>query len=87
MDALPRDELWHTTPAWTRIDLAHVAPIIDRGIEESFGEPVPDLLEAVLDKLRERASAQDVVDVLAPVLDEDEAPALVERVWRFLVAT
>ena len=64
-----------------------MAPIIDRGIEESFGEPVPDLLEAVLDKLRERASAQDVVDVLAPVLDEDEAPALVERVWRFLVAT
>lgn len=87
VDALPRDELWHTTPAWTRIDLADVAPIIDRGIEESFGEPVPDLLEAVLDKLRERASAQDVVDVLAPVLDEDEAPALVERVWRFLVAT
>ena len=35
---------------------------------------------------RELAAAVDD-SVLAPVLDEDEAPALVERVWRFLVAT
>ena len=61
-----------------------IAPTIDAGIAASFGESVPDLQEAVLDKLREHANAQDVADVLEPVLD-DEAADVVDQVWRALL--
>lgn len=84
VQSLPRTELWGITPAWTRVDLAHIAPTIDAGIAASFGESVPDLQEAVLDKLREHANAQDVADVLEPVLD-DEAADVVDQVWRALL--
>lgn len=84
VEALSRHDLYQVTPAWTRIDVASAASVVDEGIAESFGERVPDLVEAALDKLREHASAQDVVDVLAPVLDE-EASDVVDKLWRFLL--
>ncbi|WFD04992.1 hypothetical protein MVES1_000317 [Malassezia vespertilionis] len=83
---LPADDtqLFAITPDWSRLDISSYTPLLDAGIEASFGEVVEDLRDAALEKLREEASAQEVLDVLEPVLD-DEAPALVASVWRALL--
>lgn len=58
--------------------------LLDQGIAASLGEVVDDLREAALERVRERASAHEIVDVLEPVLEED-AHALVASLWRALL--
>ncbi|KAL4403111.1 spliceosomal complex protein [Malassezia pachydermatis] len=84
--SLSRDTLWAITPDWANVDWPSIASLLDTGIAESFGESVPDLCDAAMEKLRDHADAHDIEEALAPVLDDD-APALVDQVWRALLST
>ncbi|WFD26201.1 hypothetical protein MNAN1_001178 [Malassezia nana] len=81
---LSREALWARTPRWDSLDVHLFQPLMDQGIAESFGEPVPDLVEAAMEQLQAHASASRVADVLTPVLDEDAA-GLVDTLWRALL--
>ena len=48
-------------------------------------EAVDDLRDAVLERVRERAPAAELIEVLEPVLEEDAAP-LVTSLWRAMLA-
>lgn len=91
---LPRDtaELFAIPPEWERVDGVRgrltsqndYGALVGAGIEASLGEAVDDLRDAVLERVREHASAPELVEVLEPVLEEDAAP-LVTSLWRALL--
>lgn len=84
--ALPSSdpELFTMTPIWEKVDDAAVdgryKSMLDEGIVESLGETAPDLVEALIETLRKRGSASDMLDVIAPVL-EDDADSLIRKLW------
>ena len=84
VEGLSREAVWALAPAWDSLDVAAFRPLLDRGIADSFGEPVPDLVDAAMEQLHAHAAAPDVAEVLEPVLDEDAA-ALVDTLWRALL--
>lgn len=66
-----RDGLLNMNPKWDWVDESVIQSKyrsqLDAGIEESIGEKVPELTEAVIEKLRGRSSAKEIVEVLEPV--------------------
>ena len=84
VEGLSREAVWALAPAWDSLDVAPFRPLLDPGIADSFGEPVPDLVDAAMEQLHAHAAAPDVAEVLEPVLDEDAA-ALVDTLWRALL--
>ncbi|WFD22412.1 hypothetical protein MEQU1_001082 [Malassezia equina] len=84
IDGWTREALWALVPLWDTLDIAAFRPLLDCGIAESFGESVPDLVDAAMEQLEAHASAADVADVLAPVLDDDAA-VVVDTLWRALL--
>lgn len=83
--AVPRAELWQAEPVWSRVEEAPLAQTLDDGIAASFGERVPDLVEAALEQVRAHGRADELHGVLEPVLDDEAAP-LVDAVWRAMLA-
>lgn len=66
-----REDLLNMNPKWDWVDESVIQSKyrnqLDEGIEESIGEKVPELTEAVIEKLRGRSSAKEIVEVLEPV--------------------
>ncbi|WFD35018.1 hypothetical protein MCUN1_001864 [Malassezia cuniculi] len=91
-DSIPdeRDALFAFAPEWTYVDDDAIAevyrPFVDTAILESVGERVEELVDVVIEQVKAHASADTLVEVLEPVLAED-APGLVEELWRKLVRT
>ncbi|KAI3628869.1 hypothetical protein CBS14141_000572 [Malassezia furfur] len=86
-EVLPLDaaELYTYPPDWDKIRVDDYVALLDAGIETSLGEAVDDLRDAVLERVRERAPAAELIEVLEPVLEEDAAP-LVTSLWRAMLA-
>lgn len=86
-EVLPLDaaELYTYPPDWDKIRVDDYVALLDAGIETSLGEAVDDLRDAVLERVRERAPAAKLIEVLEPVLEEDAAP-LVTSLWRAMLA-
>jgi len=84
VEGLTREAAWALVPGWDALDVTAFRPLLDRGIADSFGEPVPDLVDAAMEQLHAHAAAANVAEVLEPVLDEDAA-ALVDTLWRALL--
>jgi RNA-binding protein 25 len=58
--------------------------LLDKGIVESIGESVPDMVEELVKKVREHQSAKDLISVVEEVLEEEASP-LIEKLWRELL--
>ncbi|PWN92206.1 hypothetical protein FA10DRAFT_259438 [Acaromyces ingoldii] len=90
-EGLPSDqnELLALVPKWDHIDELAVErsyrKLLDEGITESVGEPVPDMVDELVKKLRNRPTSRDLVNIIEPVLEE-EAPPLVAKLWRIVIA-
>lgn len=53
-------------------------------IAESLGESVPELVDFMVETLREHKSAAEMIEGLEPVLS-DEASEFVAKLWRIVV--
>ena len=85
-----RDALFAFQPEWSYVDEEAISeiyrPFVDTAILESVGERVDELVDVVIEQVRAHAPAATLIEVLEPVLAED-APGLVEELWRKLVRT
>lgn len=72
-EGLPSDqnELLALVPKWDHIDELAVErsyrKLLDEGITESVGEPVPDMVDELVKKLRNRPTSKDLVNIIEPV--------------------
>lgn len=62
----------------------HYKSLLDKGIVESIGESVPDMVDELIKKVRAHASADDLVGVVDEVLEEEAEP-LIAKLWRELL--
>ncbi|GAA6007812.1 hypothetical protein JCM11491_003973 [Sporobolomyces phaffii] len=89
-DSIPRDKakLFGWDVKWSSLNEGiinrRVSPFANKCIVEYLGAEEAELLNAVLEHVRAHKPAQDLVDELEPVLDE-ESTDLVTKVWKVLV--
>ena len=69
---------------WLCYEYLH--PWIKKKMIEFLGEEEATLLEFVCKKLKDHATAKDILEQLTLVLDE-EAESFVMKMWRFLILT
>jgi len=83
-----KEELWAFEVRWDRLTQKmlsdKILPFTTKKVIEALGTEDEDLVSAVMDKLKEHASAQDMVEELEPIL-EDEAVDFVIKIWRFVL--
>ncbi|GAA5948560.1 hypothetical protein JCM3765_004925 [Sporobolomyces pararoseus] len=89
-DSIPREKekLFGWDIKWSSLNEGiikrRVSPFTNKCIVEYLGGEEAELLNAVLEHVRAHKPAQDLVDELEPVLDE-ESTDLVTKVWKVLV--
>ncbi|GAA6061412.1 hypothetical protein JCM10212_004470 [Sporobolomyces blumeae] len=89
-DRVPRDKdaLFGWKVKWDSLNEEilerRVSPFATKRIVEYLGAEEPELVKAVIDHLRARKPAQELVDELEPVLDE-ESLDLVTKVWKVVI--
>lgn len=80
-----RDKLLALQPVWENLSSAKVEDVykalLDKGILESLGESVPDMVQELIDSIKKHASAKDLIEIVEPVLEE-EAELLIEKLWK-----
>lgn len=87
---LPKDaeELFEMTPEWQHLEDKLIETnyrlLLDRGIVDSIGESVPDMVDELVVKVKAHASAKDLIGVVEAVLEEEATP-LIEKLWRELL--
>ncbi|KAI5783870.1 hypothetical protein DFH27DRAFT_577606 [Peziza echinospora] len=60
-------------------------PFVEKKIVEYLGVQEQDLISFVLDHIRKRGSAEELVKELEVALDEDAAEVMVKKVWRMVI--
>ncbi|PWN50920.1 hypothetical protein IE53DRAFT_314843 [Violaceomyces palustris] len=89
-DSIPADAegLFKMQPRWEWIDedamQGKYKSWTDGKITENVGEPVPELVDFVVESLQAHKSAEDLVEGLEPVLAED-AQSFVISLWKMIV--
>ncbi|GAA5903551.1 Snu71p [Sporobolomyces salmoneus] len=89
-DSIPREKekLFGWDVKWSSLNdgiiKRRIAPFTTKCIVEYLGAEEVELLNAVLEHVRAHKPAQDLVDELEPVLDE-ESTELVTKIWKVLV--
>ncbi|GAA5880441.1 hypothetical protein JCM16303_005382 [Sporobolomyces ruberrimus] len=89
-DSIPRDKqkLFGWDVKWASLNEGmikrRISPFANKCIVEYLGAEEAELLNAVLEHVRAHKAAQELVDELEPVLDE-ESTELVTKVWKVLV--
>lgn len=58
--------------------------LLDKGIVDSIGESVPDMVDELINKVRAHATAKELVGFVEEVLEEEASP-LIEKLWRALL--
>ncbi|UZJ52678.1 hypothetical protein CBS101457_001998 [Exobasidium rhododendri] len=87
---LPADatSVFDREPKWEHLRESDIEEsykaLLDKGIVESIGESVPDMVEELVSKIRAHHSAKDLISVVEEVLEEEAVP-LIERLWRELL--
>ncbi|KAF3904299.1 hypothetical protein ABW21_db0204804 [Orbilia brochopaga] len=87
---IPSDKngLWTWTVNWDFVDDAMIKeklqPFVEKKIVEYLGVQEQELITFVLEHIKKRGSAADLVKELEMALDED-AEVLVKKIWRMLI--
>ncbi|KAF3941469.1 hypothetical protein ABW19_dt0209705 [Dactylella cylindrospora] len=87
---IPSDKsgLWNWKVNWDFVDDAMIKeklqPFVEKKIVEYLGVQEQELINFVLEHIKKRGSAADLVTELAMALDED-AEVLVKKIWRMLI--
>lgn len=88
LEGLDAVDLFARPIKWEWVDealiTAVVQPKVSASITEAVGEPVPELEDVVLEKIRAHDEPKSIEEVVEPVLAE-EALAFTETVWRMLI--
>ncbi|KAJ6264273.1 LOW QUALITY PROTEIN: hypothetical protein Dda_0417 [Drechslerella dactyloides] len=83
-----RNGLWTWTVNWDFVDDAMIKeklqPFVEKKIVEYLGVQEQELITFVLEHIKKRGSAADLVKELEMALDED-AEVLVKKIWRMLI--
>ncbi|PWN38004.1 uncharacterized protein FA14DRAFT_117799 [Meira miltonrushii] len=83
-----REKLFAMQPVWERVSEDKIEDgyrtLLDSGIVESLGESVPDMVQELIDSIKKHATANELVGIVEPVLEE-EAGLLIEKLWRELL--
>jgi len=83
-----REKLFDIEPIWDRLSEVKVEgdyrTLLDKGIVESLGESVPDMVQELIDNIKKHALAKELVEIVEPVLEE-EAGLLIEKLWKELL--
>ncbi|KAF8464018.1 hypothetical protein BDZ91DRAFT_730569 [Kalaharituber pfeilii] len=83
-----RKGLFEWKVQWDHVDEAMVKeklqPFVEKKIVEYLGVQEQDLINFVLEHIRKRGSAEDLVKELEMALDED-AEVMVKKVWRMVI--
>ncbi|EPS38786.1 hypothetical protein H072_7452 [Dactylellina haptotyla CBS 200.50] len=87
---IPSDRigLWNWTVNWDFVDDSMIKeklqPFVEKKIVEYLGVQEQELITFVLEHIKKRGSAADLVKELEMALDED-AEVLVKKIWRMLI--
>jgi RNA-binding protein 25 len=87
---LPKEpeEVFERIPEWQKLENTLIETnyrlLLDKGIVDSIGESVPDMVDELILKVRAHAPAKELIGVVEAVLEE-EAILLIEKLWRELL--
>ncbi|WWC88177.1 uncharacterized protein L201_003082 [Kwoniella dendrophila CBS 6074] len=81
-------DIFRSSIDWAAIDQStiqnKIKPFIDSKINDFLGELDQDLVEFVLEQLKDKKGSEDLIDGLEPILAED-AESFVVQLWKLLI--